>query len=118
MALVWSGWLTTNHHQFLTHRPAVWLLALGIALAKRSRPAIALTLGALLHLCLDSVSGSINWAWPFGEYILGLIQVPRQPGWWVWSFVAHPVFLIEMTICAAALTTFWRANKKPRRLFA
>jgi len=60
-------------------------------------------LGGLLHLCLDSVAGSINWAWPFGDFVLGLIAVPRLPGWWVYSLIWHPVFAVECAICLAAV---------------
>lgn len=114
MALIWSGLLVKHHHLFLTHRPAVWLLALALCLAMRHRVATAIALGGLLHICLDSVGGRIDWAWPFGSYILGLIDIPRQQGWWVWSFVNHPIFMIELTICLTAFALFVTTRLRPR----
>ncbi len=96
----------------------MWITCCLVATWLRSKALLALGLGAVLHVCLDSFAGRINWAWPFGDFTLGLISVPRQPGIWVWSFVNHPVFLIEITICTAAACLLWAKHmpiKKPRK---
>lgn len=57
-----------HHHEHLTHRPALWIGILIAGLMLRSRVAsgtggvlVALSLGAVLHVALDSIAGRINW---------------------------------------------------------
>ncbi len=104
-----------HHHTFLTHRPAIWLGLVGAATVFRAPWLIAFALGGLCHLSLDSVGGMINWAWPFGDFVLGLIDVPRRPGHWVLSFLLHPIFAVELMICAVAGAVWWQSKKKPRQ---
>ena len=115
LSVVWLGLAQGNHHGFLTHRPAVWLALVMVAWLGKSRSVLALAVGALLHLCLDSVTGSIDWAWPFGSYVLGLTNWQSDPSWWPWSYLVTPKFMIELTICATALS-FWLKRKDPRPL--
>lgn len=62
-----------HHHDYLTHRPALWIGLLIAGLMLRSRMAsgasgvpVALSLGAVLHVALDSIAGRINWGWRSG----------------------------------------------------
>lgn len=108
--LVW-WWLVdhgaVHHHRYLTHLPAVWALAaLGCALLLRGgarRVALALCAGVLLHIALDSVAGDVAWLWPFDHRLFSLVTVPPTGGHWVWSFVGHWSFGIELVIVAVAI---------------
>lgn len=117
LALIWLDLLHTNHHHFLTHRPALWITVLALSVSLGSRWGTALGIGALLHLSLDSLAGQINWLWPIGDLTLGLVEVAAQPGWWGLSFIRHWVFGLEIIICTAALITALHrpTPKSPRR---
>lgn len=107
---------TTHHHSFLTHRPAVWLLLLGIALLAclrwRVAGVVALSIGALSHLALDSVTGRIAWGWPVWQIAQPRVEVPATQDWWVLSFVLHWTFLVELALCGLALILRWRRVQK------
>lgn len=77
-----------HHHIFFTHYPAFWGGVMGVAglwygLAREKRwPALmlAFTLNAFVHVCLDSVAGSIRWLAPLSFEPYSLITVPRVTG--------------------------------------
>lgn len=100
----------THHHSYLTHRPALWVCLLVLSLLIRpyrnSRPLIALSLGAVVHMGLDSVVGAINWGWPFWDWHAPMIVVLARYDWWVMSFLTHWTFGIELTICLCAAVRF------------
>lgn len=106
-----------HHHNYLTHRPALWLAVacLGLALRRTSagRMALALGVGALLHMLLDSVVGQIGWLWPLSDWAAPLVTVQATHDVWVMSFVAHWTFKLEIAITLLALATFWRTQKSP-----
>lgn len=111
------------HHAYLFHWPLFWValaaLALGGArLAQRpgAGPVIAVALaGLLLHMALDSIAAGIAWAAPFSDFEINLVQVPARHGWWVWNFVLHWTFALELAILAAAGGTLWRDTRAARR---
>ena len=96
----------TLHHDYWTHVPAFWLLATGaavalfrLALAPVPWPAVAgLLAGVFLHLALDTVTGGIAWLYPYRTGAIVLIEVPARFDWWVWNFVLHWSFLLEIAI--------------------
>jgi len=100
----------TLHHDYWTHIPAFWpVLALAvIALMRLARLAIpwreilVFLAGIFLHLALDTISGGILWAWPASQHRFLLIDVPARFDWWVWNFVLHWSFLLELAILALA----------------
>ena len=110
----------TLHHDYWTHIPAFWLLATGtaIALFRIARapvpwPAVAgLLAGVFLHLALDTVTGGIAWLYPYDTGRIVLIDVPARFGWWVWNFVLHWSFALEIAILV------WAASEAglPRRM--
>jgi len=111
---VYGFGIHVHHHEFFTHKPALWItLALAGALL-RWRWMIAVGLGAVLHVTLDSLSGRIDWAWPFAHYPVTLIDIPARFDHWLLSFLLHPTFLIELTICAVAITLHLLKRKDPR----
>lgn len=109
-----------HHHDYLTHRPALWLglLALGVLLhqlrkSRVSAMGIALSLGAILHLVLDSIAGKIAWLWPLSDTALPLVVVQPTHSHWILSFMSHWTFQVEIVLVLAALIGVWRANRKP-----
>jgi inner membrane protein len=113
----------THHHAFITHRPVVWigLAAAGLLLAALLRrgwiavAAATVLANALLHMALDSIAGQIAWFWPLSDRTLTLVEVPAQGGWWVWNFVFHWTFAVELAVVAAALAALWRWGFLPRQ---
>jgi inner membrane protein len=56
------------------------------------------------------VAGGIRWFWPLSDSSLVLAHVPAGRSWWVWNFVLHWTFLMEVLVCAAALIVFVRRS--------
>lgn len=101
---------STHHHSYLAHRPLIWAQALLIGLVM-SRPVIAgLGAGGLLHMALDSIAGRIDWGWPFVEFTVMLVDVPATQSHWVWSFMLHWTFAVELMICLVAGALLWRTR--------
>lgn len=104
------------HHGYLFHMPLFWVILAVSAFAfarlmrwRQAEPFIFVTLaGLLLHMVLDSIAAEIAWFRPFSTYEVNLVHVPRRYEWWVWNFVLHWTFLLEIGIVVAAATTFWR----------
>jgi len=96
----------TLHHDYWTHIPAFWLLATAaaVALFRIARAPVpwaavaALLAGVSLHLALDTLTGGIAWLYPYetGRYVL--VDVPVRFDWWVWNFVLHWSFVLEIAI--------------------
>lgn len=100
----------TLHHDYWTHIPAFWLLATAtaVALFRIARAPVpwvavaALLAGVVLHLILDTVTGGIAWLFPYRIERFALIEVPARFDWWVWNFVLHWSFVLEIAILAWA----------------
>ena len=114
----------TPHHDYFTHWPFFWL-AVGAALVAiasfsarlRSSVALAFTAGTLLHMALDSVAAQIHWLMPFDDFAVELVVVPAAYSNWVWNFVLHWTFGLEITICLMALLLFvyrWRMRTRKK----
>ena len=103
---------STHHHSYLTHRPALWMGLLLVALViKRLQfggTLKAICIGALLHLVLDSVAGKIAWGWPLSNVAVPLVVVPATYDWWVLSFLTHWTFGVELLICTMAALVLWQ----------
>lgn len=106
------------HHHFWTHIPAFWVLVGlcggGVALVARS-PAIgaytlAATLGALLHIVLDTINGGILWLAPWSSQDFRWLEVPSRYDFWVANFLFHWSFVFELAILVAAFET-WRRTR-------
>lgn len=106
----------THHHDYLTHRPMLWLaLVLISALLLRGRlrwVGVGLGAGGLLHLALDSIAGRIAWLWPFSDAAAPLVTVPASHSWWVYSFLTHWTFAVEVLLCLVALVLFVTAHRR------
>ena len=112
------------HHAYVSHWPLVWVaLALAVfivslLLHKRSwRPFIAVGLATvLLHLVLDSIAAEIYWLAPFSNKYINLVEVPAAYSWWVYSFIFHWTFALELFICIVAAVIFVFSLKKKVRV--
>ena len=105
----------THHHSYLSHRPALWFGLTLIACAfPQTRFLVALALGALLHLMLDSLTGAVDWGWPVATFRAPLAVVPATHDLWVLSFLTHWTFGVELLICGLALWLWRRTPASPR----
>ena len=105
-----------HHHEYLTHQPAIYIALLMVAWGMRSRigyPLVAFSLGALVHMVLDSVVGQIAWGWPVSHHAHTMFVVEATHDHWILSFVNHWYFGIEVAITAAAAAVLvWRWRRK------
>ena len=103
-----------HHHNYLTHRPVLWLCIglLGVLFSKyeNSRLLVAIGVGGLSHMSLDTVAGAIVWAWPFSQVARPWVVVPATHDLWVMSFLVHWTFAIEILICAGAALIWARTR--------
>ncbi|MBI1650545.1 metal-dependent hydrolase [Hyphomicrobium sulfonivorans] len=106
----------TPHHAFVFHWPLFWigLAATAWILARllhwrSAEPYIFVALACLLlHMVLDSVAAEIHWLKPFSDFQLNLVKVPAGYSWWVWNFILHWTFIVELAITFAAAWMLWR----------
>ncbi len=100
----------TLHHHYWTHLPllwiTLWILMIIVAKILKNRTLLALTMiifaNLILHFILDSIVGGILWLYPFFDHNLSLLIVPATHNFWIWSFVFHWTFLIEVAIIVTA----------------
>ncbi len=116
----------TLHHHYWTHLPIFWLslwlvFTIG-ALAFKCRKFLAFSTiffaNIILHLVLDTFVGGINWLYPFLDKDVFLFVVPATRDFWVWSFVFHWTFLVEIVIVLWAFAVFLKDRRKPAVLNA
>ena len=116
----------TNHHLYWTHIPFFWGVFLGtlmlIGRLARSRLvsvlSISILAGVMVHLLLDTPVGGIAWLYPFSAELLYLLEIPAVQHWWVLNFILHWTFLIEVTICLAALLVLVSDLKRQKHVTA
>lgn len=109
----------TPHHAYVFNWPLFWVACAAGALSVawfmkwgQVKPFIGITLACLLlDMVLDSVAAEISWLQPFADYEVNLVSVPARFDWWVWSFVFHWTFLLEITTVLAAGITLWRDKR-------
>lgn len=112
------------HHGYIFHWPLFWgliaALSWGLARALGGRGAGSFIIVALanlmLHLALDSVAAGVGWLQPFSTAEVNLVEVPARYDWWVWNFVLHWTFGLELAIVVAAGLTLRRdlLRRRPR----
>ncbi len=101
---------TVHHHEYITHRPAIWTAILAIGAVLRNQIVVALGIGGLVHMALDSIVGAIAWGWPFSDVATPLVVVPATHENWVMSFLTHWTFHVEIALTLVALIVAIRAN--------
>ncbi len=107
------------HHTYITHIPIYWfagtllLWSWGDLLCNKRLMwgAVIICANVMLHLALDSVASRIFWLHPISEAGMGLFHVPSQYGWWVWNYVLHWTFGLEiMIVVAAGYLLYYKRN--------
>ncbi|SHE83271.1 inner membrane protein [Loktanella atrilutea] len=101
----------TEHHDYVTHWPLFWIALAALAAAlpwgrtRRTAHAFIVTglICLLLHMALDSFAAAIYWLRPLSDVHVNAVTVPARFDWWVWNFVLHWTFAIEIAICLAAV---------------
>lgn len=99
---------STLHHFYFPHIPAFLLLACCLIpvlkafkiSSNRLNIYYLFLINWFVHLILDTVSGGINWLYPFSDKLWVLINIPANYSHWIISFVLHWSFLIEISIVA------------------
>ena len=107
------------HHAYWTHMPFFWLLVcliswpvLKVLKLKLTVALPVLFCGIILHLILDSITGSVFWLMPFSDRSLTLVTVPALYKPWQLNFIFHWTFAFEILICCLAAVLFFK-----RRIF-
>lgn len=106
------------HHSYITHIPVYWLAGALLvwscgAMRRRlwvKRSTIIVISNAMLHLLLDSVASKVHWCYPISDAGLGLFHVPSLHGWWVWNYILHWTFGLEIVIVVAAICLLYYKN--------
>lgn len=112
------------HHGYWPHIPLLWgvlfctlaPVAIFLRSAKTLLFLAVIVSNALLHLMLDSIAGGIAWLYPFSERPFVLVDVPAIHGWWVWNFILHWTFALEVGVWLWAGAVFVRSRRAVPRL--
>lgn len=107
---IFSGKRWLSHREFWMHIPIYWVgitlvvfLALALLRKKDWYPAAVIFFaGVFSHFILDTVIGGIQSLYPITRVGYYLTIVPARGGFWLWSFVLHWTFLLELAIILAA----------------
>lgn len=99
-----------HHHRNWVHAPGFWAIA---ALASTpllwqlspplKQAGLWFFAAWFVHVCLDSIVGSVMWLWPFSDRFFQLAVVQPTHSHFVLSFMAHWSFLLEVGVWLAAL---------------
>jgi inner membrane protein len=108
------------HHEYWTHLPIFWLAVYGVVLAQsrlsqhpnRAIVATAFLAGIFLHLFLDTPTGGIAWFYPVSDTLIYWVTVPAQYDWWVWNFVLHWTFWVEVLLCLGSVYLYWHRHTR------
>jgi inner membrane protein len=110
------------HHSYITHIPFYWLagglmVGLSVAMLRQRcvlRGTIIVISNVMLHLLLDSVASKVHWLYPVSNVGLGLFHVPSRYGWWVWNYILHWTFGLEiMIVVAAGCLLYYKNTTEP-----
>ncbi len=108
-----------HHHDFLTHRPMLWLALFLVfwAIVKLYKPqrwtliGMSFSTGGLIHMALDSIAGKISWLWPISDISAPLVVVQATHSHWVASFLSHWTFKVEIVITILALLVLIKSRR-------
>jgi hypothetical protein len=105
-----------HHHRYWLHVPAFWIAVGALVWPVLSwvghGHAITFFLGAVfLHLLLDSIGGGIMWLYPWDNTLYEMVTVPASRSHWIWSFVFHWTFGLELAIWIAAALLWHTARR-------
>ena len=111
-----------HHHRYWTHVPLFWaafalpaLLVTARLWPARLRAVVAFFIAIASHLVLDTVVGDVQWLQPLSDRFIHLVTVERIEGaHWIWSFVLHWTFALELALLALAVAIEVRARRLRR----
>ena len=114
---------STFHHLYFTHLPIVWMACVILALPLKNLKSnekikdlyYLLLINWFVHLVLDTVTGGIAWFYPFNSEIFKLIEIPATYSNWIFSFILHWSFLIELFITIYAISLGLKNKKSNKR---
>jgi len=109
-----------HHHTYWIHIPFYWLvifaftvLLLYVVRKRIYLPAAYLFFaGIFLHLFLDTIGGDMLWLYPFSTEMAALFRVPAVYDNWIYNFLFHWTFLIEIAILVWSGIMLVRNKKK------
>lgn len=104
------------HHEYWTHMPFFWMMvsaglySIGRWVLRKNLGvySIILLANTCLHLILDTFAGGIYWLYPFSDAYVLLIPITPRYDWWVWNFILHWIFIMELFIVTMAVIIFRR----------
>jgi len=108
------------HHSYWTHIPFYWLLIVAVTFAiiwllKKKYYMIAAIIffsNIFLHLFLDTIVGKIEWLFPFTDNAYYMVDVPSVYHFWVYNFIFHWTFLLEIAVLIWAVYIFIKSRCK------
>lgn len=105
-----------HHHYYWVHVPLFWLAVAAVVLPLVWRTvwrgaALVFLAAVFLHLLLDTIAGGILWGAPVSDHLFALVEVPPTQGTWVWSFVLHWTFLLEVAVWIASMALILRRRR-------
>lgn len=114
-----------HHHEYLTHRPAIWLGLLivffvftRLTVNRLGLLGVSFCAGALTHMAFDSIVGKIFWLWPLYDYSVTLVTVQATHSHFMLSFLAHWTFKVELAVTAIAGAVFIRSRYRTPKAVA
>ena len=104
------------HHSYWTHIPIFWALVAGLVYSvcrwvfkkRYGFICLILLLNTWLHLTLDTVAGGIYWFYPLSDVNIQWMHITARYEWWVFNYIIHWTFLLEICIILAAVYSYRR----------
>lgn len=107
------------HHSYWTHIPMVWItitmFTMIYAALIKKRVIFLFTVIAFInimgHLFLDTIVGGIRWLYPYTHKEYFMFHVPSQYNWWVWNFIFHWTFMLEMGVVTYTFYLYGKTHR-------
>ncbi|MCI5123366.1 MAG: metal-dependent hydrolase [Candidatus Electrothrix sp. AR5] len=116
-----------NHRLYWTHLPFFWICVSYVALpmiwkfgnSTTRYCSLIFLLNVFFHLCLDSVASRVYWLAPFSYkgYKLFTMHFERVFDFWLWNYMAHPIFWSGEFVIAIIAIIFIVADQRNRKNF-
>lgn len=116
-----------GHHSYWSHIPYYWttLFLISFVYCKMVQASrfivtglLVLYLNIMLHLILDTLVGGIYWLHPIDQSYLTLVDIQPRFQWWVWNFVLHWTFALELLIAFLAIYKLFNPLLSKNRLYS
>ena len=110
----------TPHHTYPTHLPFFWLILILISILwlrlnnHSQNPAFAFifSFNGLIHLILDTFTGSIFWLEPLSSTPFSFVSLDLEYNSWGLNYFAHWAFVLELFIIWWALYLRFRKFRR------